>query len=214
MIRVQIGDRRRRYLRETLDVGSPDQLVYDVLSVQSDRLLVPVRHAIALEGWLDRCHAYFGLGYPTTLIELRASVTERLIRLDGHPAMWGHGLLGQPRSLPISCWEIAEAAPPQRLYALQPLGREGYLLPTKERVGERRGIITAWSFTACDHGPPRDERTMFRSSFATHQENPVDPATQDAARENVRAALIEAARADREAEPALGEDAEEVRPPT
>lgn len=188
MIRVQLGSRRKQFLRELLDTGEPSSRVLEVLAVPAVDTLVPIRHLRDLDAWLGRCHAYYGLGLPTTIVELRAKLGEWLLDIDGHPAMWGHGMLGLPRSVPISCWDIPGARRPERLYSLHPVGTEGFLVPTKERVGT--GFVTAWTFEPCRHGPPRPTQTMFNPKFATAQEAPLDPAAQDATATQVRAEVL------------------------
>lgn len=190
MIRLQIGVRRRQYLTETLDTGDPSPLVREVLAVPDSKLLIPVGHAAATAEWMGRCHAYFGLGYPTTLVEMRTRIVSLLNELENHPAMWGHGMLGQPRSVPISCWDIPGARYPDRLFSLHPGGREGFLVPTKERIGVSRGTVTAWTFEPSPHGGPRPESTMFRSTFGTRREVRHDAAAEAAARQKVRAAVL------------------------
>lgn len=204
MIRVQLGQRRRALLRDTLDVGEPNRYVHDVLSVTEPSIIVPVRHAAAFGHWLGRCHAHFGLGYPTTLIELHTKIATNLAELHSHPAMWGHGMLGQPRTLPISCWSTGDPYP-HRMYSLEPVGEEGYLVSTKLRLGST--IATSWLFEPMRHGQPRPATEMFRPSFATAGGIDHDPATQDAATAHVRAVILG------EAQAALEEDGGDLPPP-
>lgn len=202
---MQLGQRRRALLADTLDTGEPDRRVQEVLAVPEPSIIMGVRHARSMLGWLRRCHAHFGLGYPTTLVELHTKLAESLLELDHHPAMWGHGMLGTPRSLPISCWAVEGARYPDRLYALEPIGAEGYLVPGKERLG--RTIVTAWTFAEMRHEPPRPAQSMFRPSFATAGGIDLDPATQDAAAAKVRALILGEALA------TLEEDGGDLPPP-
>jgi hypothetical protein len=205
VIRIQLGERRRALLRDTLGTGDPDRRVHEVLGVPDASIIMAVRHAESMIVWLRRCHAHYGLGYPTTLIELHTKMAEHLLDLSGHPALWGHGMLGQPRSLPISCWRLDGSRYPDQLYTLTPSGTEGYLVPTKERVGS--SIVTAWAFTPMRHEGPRAAQSMFRPSFATAGGVHVDPATQEAAAAKVRAAILEGAEAP------LGQDDPDLPPP-
>lgn len=175
-------------MRDTLDMGRPDQRVYDVLGVTDPKIIMPVRHAQSLAGWIGRCHAYYGLGYPTTLIELHTKLLNDLHALSTHPAMWGHGMLGTSQLLPISCWAIPDASYPDQQFCLEPVGVEGFLVPTKQRIDT--SIFTAWTFTAERHGLPRPTQTMFKPSFATRGAIDIDPATQDAAAAKVRAVIL------------------------
>lgn len=189
MIRIQLGERRRQLLRETLDTGDPDRRVHEVLAVTDRQIIMPVRHAESMARWLGACHAYYGLGYPTGLVEMRATLERNLIELSTHPALWGHGMIGQSRTIPISCWQILGAAYPHQMYTVEPVGIEGFLVPTKEEGG---GIYyTAWTFSPGHHGLPRSVQTMFRPSFATAGRIDIDPATQDAAAAKVRAAILD-----------------------
>lgn len=202
MIRIQLGERRRALLRDTLDTGTPDRRVHDVLSVLDSGIIMPVRHAESFSVWLGRCHAHFGLGYPTTLIELHAKILGDLAALHSHPALWGHGMMGTARSLPISCWELPGARYPDQQWSLDPIGVEGFLVPAKLRLGPT--IVTAWTFTADRHGLPRSAQSMFRPSFATRGGVDIDPATQDATAAKVRAVILG------EAEAPLEEDGTDI----
>lgn len=183
MIRVRLTQRRRELMVATLDVGDPPEAVFELLSFDQQSIVVPIRQHRDITAWLGRAHAHFGLGYPTLLARMRARLANQIVELDEHPAMYGHGMLGVRTSLGISCWEVPGARKPDRLYTLEPIGREGFLVPMPERFQGQ--TVMSWTFEPAPHGPMYPSSDMFRSTFAGR-----GAVTDAAAIERIRAAIL------------------------
>ena len=202
---MRLTAQRRLKLRQILDVGDPGPRVTDVLECPGERVLIPVLHARALSAWLGRVHVTQGLGMPTNLVDMRSSLIQQIIRLSSHPAMWGHGEVGWSATVPLSVWEIEGAQYPQRLYSIEPAGREGFLVPLRERYGDDRKSCTAWHFEPMAHGLPRDSAQMFDPRFGQEfKERVRGTGAQDTSATKVRAEVL------RSIEATVSEDGEDV----
>lgn len=211
MIRIRIRGPRYSAMMSVLDVGGPDERVFEVLTCDTDgRTLLPVGHARSLLAWLGRVQAHLGLGFPDVLRDLRAALIVKLNELDAHPALWGHGMIGHVASLPITCWQIPGARRPHQLYSMRPARGlvEGFLVPTTDRQ-DRRVRITYWTFEPLEHGRPRPDSTMFRPAFATRRPRR-DAAPSNAVAAQVRAALLSDAPERQAARSAVAEDGGDV----
>lgn len=189
MFSITLGERRRELIRATLHIADPPPVITQMLAF-NERFVAPTGPTRELAEWLRCCHAHYGAGYPKTLINLHERLNRNLAALQTHPAMWGHAMMHQQRTLPITCWRIDGAVYPDRLYSLYPEGTEGSLVPVPGVMNYER--YTSWMFAEHPHGPPRLERTMYIPQFATSRKVRVDNETQQAATANVRAAVLAA----------------------
>lgn len=190
MIRLTLTPPRRRELASLLDGGDGLPGVTAILDTPGDRILVPVTYARALAQWLHELHVAYGIGLPSSLVDLQARILHLLRALDTHPAMYGHGELGWKNTVPFSVWATGGQAP-GRLYEIVPGGVEGYLVPTRQRFGPDRLSCTAWEFAPMPHGGPRSDAEMFDPIFGTTRKEERDGiASREAATAEVRAEVL------------------------
>lgn len=143
----------------------PESCVLLLLAQSPGVLLVPTGMTRSVSRWLGQANAYYGLGFPSVLKDMRTKLVSDLHDLDSHPALWGHGMLGYVNTPPLGVWRIPGARYPEALYRTSPGGAEGFLVPIYDH-GKGRTTFTAWTFEEMPHGSIRPESTWFNPAFA------------------------------------------------